>query len=176
MFMADDDKAVKKKGGLMPALLIITLVGGGGGYMAGMKMVKKPGQASVAGAVEKPADTKGAAAHGGTAGKSDETAHATPTPDKLKTIDIPAVITNLASPEGVFLRLQLSLVVDKDLPAKLEGGSFSSDLVAWLRTVPLEQLTGVSGLQHLREDIKDRADIKFSGHVHDVILHDLVVQ
>jgi flagellar protein FliL len=42
--------------------------------------------------------------------------------------------------------------------------------------VTLAEIGGASGLQHLREDLTERAVIRSQGHVHELILQTLVVQ
>ena len=52
----------------------------------------------------------------------------------------------------------------------------TEDIVAFLRTVPLEQLEGPSGFQHLREDLNDRARVRSEGRVNELIVQGLVIE
>ena len=52
----------------------------------------------------------------------------------------------------------------------------TEDIVAFLRTVPLEQLEGPSGFQHLREDLNDRARVRSKGRVSELIVQGLVIE
>ena len=45
-----------------------------------------------------------------------------------------------------------------------------------MRTLTLAQIAGASGLQHLREDLNERAAIRSDGRVRELILQTLVVQ
>ena len=50
------------------------------------------------------------------------------------------------------------------------------DVVAYLRTINLSQLEGPSALQHLREDLNERATLRTGGQVSELIIQSLVVQ
>ena len=56
------------------------------------------------------------------------------------------------------------------------AGRISEDIVAFLRTVPLAQIEGANGFQHLREDLNDRARIRSEGRVREVIIQSLIVE
>ena len=92
--------------------------------------------------------------------------------------ELPAIVTNLAAPEGVRMRLQVSLVYgrkDVENPALLMG-QVSDDLVAFLKTLTLPQIEGASGLQSLREDLNERASVRSQGRVRELVIETLVVQ
>jgi flagellar FliL protein len=88
------------------------------------------------------------------------------------------ITTNLASPPNTWVRMEGSVVVVEDLGP--EGAVLMSrlaeDIVAYLRTVPLEQIEGASGFQHLREDLNDRIRIRSQGKVRELLIEALVVQ
>ena len=144
-------KAAEKPPGLLIPLVLVTLIGGGGGFLL----------------------TRQLASGGATASADADAPRAVVATTKI--IDVPPVITNLAAPPGAFIRLQLSLVVEKNATVA-EANQFATDVTAYLRSVPIERLTGPAGLQQLREDLRERADIRLAGQVRDIILHDLVVQ
>ena len=50
------------------------------------------------------------------------------------------------------------------------------DVVAYLRTISPAQIEGARGLQYLREDLNERAAIRSSGKVRELIIETLVVQ
>ena len=52
----------------------------------------------------------------------------------------------------------------------------SEDILAYLRTVTLSQIEGPSGMQHLREDLVERARIRSEGRVKELVIQTLVVQ
>lgn len=93
-------------------------------------------------------------------------------------VDLPPVITNLADPADAWVRLQASIVVDNATMMKPEvlAAEISDDILGFMKTVTLAQIGGASGLQHLREDLTERAAIRSQGHVHEFIIQTLVVQ
>lgn len=93
-------------------------------------------------------------------------------------VNLPPIITNLADPADAWVRLQASIVVDDKATTKPEvlGAEIADDILGFMKTVTLAQIGGASGLQHLREDLTERAAIRSQGHVHEFIIQTLVVQ
>jgi flagellar FliL protein len=88
------------------------------------------------------------------------------------------VITNLASPADVWIRLEAAIVFSKgaiENPA-VTGAEIQQDILAYARTVKLAQLEGPSALQHLREDLNERVSVRTGGKVSELIIQSLVVQ
>ncbi|MCI0468244.1 MAG: flagellar basal body-associated FliL family protein [Beijerinckiaceae bacterium] len=92
--------------------------------------------------------------------------------------ELPPVITNLAGEEAPWVRVQASIVFDrKDLPKPAAAAAeIGEDILALLRTLSLAQISGASGLQHLREDLNERAAVRSGGLVRELILQSVVVQ
>ena len=86
------------------------------------------------------------------------------------------IVTNLASPENTWIRLEASIVIDGEGDAKGLAATITEDTVAYLRTLSLPLIEGASGLLHLREDLNDRARIRSGGKVRDLIIHTLIVE
>jgi flagellar FliL protein len=87
------------------------------------------------------------------------------------------IVTNLASPANTWIRLEASIVIDGEGgDAKALAATITEDTVAYLRTLSLPLIEGSSGLLHLREDLNDRARIRSSGKVRDLIIHTLIVE
>ena len=150
--MTKSEKSAGKgnsKGGLVPALGISSLLATLGGFAVSTLLSTGPGEHPYSAAALAP-------------------------PALTKVLDVPPVVTNLAAPESSFVRVQLALVVGKS--ANLDVNSFATDVATHLRALPLERLQGSIGLLHLREDLYDRADVRFAGQVQELIIHDLVVQ
>jgi flagellar FliL protein len=89
-----------------------------------------------------------------------------------------SLITNLADPKDVWIRLEASIVFNDEAVASDEAlaGKISEDILAFLRTVSLAQIDGPSGMRHLREDLEDRARIRSGGRVEELVIQTLVVQ
>lgn len=92
--------------------------------------------------------------------------------------ELPPIIVNLADPADARIRLQASIVFDgKAMPKPdVVAAQIAEDILGFLRTLSIAQLGGASGLQHLREDLNERAAIRSDGLVRELILQTLVVQ
>jgi len=91
---------------------------------------------------------------------------------------ISPVVTNLASPPNTWIRLEASVVTDQltEEEANVLVARVGEDVVAYLRTISPAQIEGARGLQYLREDLNERAAIRSSGKVRELIIETLVVQ
>lgn len=156
-----DGKAGKKKGGslmgVLAPVLVLTLIAGGGGFVVGKQIVAKA-KASVA-PEAKPGEAQPAA-----------------TPTAVR--ELPPVVANLTAPEGSWVRLQIAVVYNKaDAPQiDMLSTKISDDTLGYLRTLSLAQLQGANGLQHLREDLSERAAVRSEGHVSEVMIEMMVIQ
>ncbi|ACK49015.1 flagellar basal body-associated protein FliL [Methylocella silvestris BL2] len=92
--------------------------------------------------------------------------------------DLPPIIANLAEPSDAWVRLQATLVLDRPASGKPDvlAAQIAEDILGFMRTATLSQIAGASGLQHLREDLNERAMIRSDGRVRELILQTLVVQ
>jgi flagellar FliL protein len=74
--------------------------------------------------------------------------------------------------------VQASIVFDgKAVPKPdLVAAEISEDILGFIRTLTLAQIGGASGLQHVREDLNERASIRSKGLVRELIIQTLVVQ
>ena len=88
------------------------------------------------------------------------------------------IVASLASPERTWIRLEAALVMEGDQSpeAKLLAAEIGEDIVAFLRTVPLSQVQGASGFQHLREDLNDRVRVRSGGKVRDLLIQALIIE
>ena len=92
--------------------------------------------------------------------------------------DLPAIVTNLGSPQETWIRLEGSIIFDpRRLPhPEAAAGEIGADVLAYLRTVTLKQLEGPVGLQNIRQDLNERAATRTGGTVREFVLRTLVVQ
>jgi flagellar FliL protein len=88
------------------------------------------------------------------------------------------IITNLASPIDTWVRIETAVVFKAGaLPnPDVALAEIRQDEIAYLRTISLSQLEGPSALQHLREDLNERASLRTGGKVSEVVIQTLVVQ
>jgi flagellar FliL protein len=143
------------------AFAVLTAVAAGSGTLLGFHLV-----GSVEEAIKnKPAEDKPALP---------EARYATGT----SLLKVPAVVANLASPEDVWVRLEASIVIaDEEIDGPdVLAGEIAEDILAYLRTVSLEQIEGPSGLLNLHEDLNDRVAIRSHDQVRELIVETLVVQ
>lgn len=96
---------------------------------------------------------------------------------ETKLVRLAPVVTNLASPTEIWIRVEAAVVLDAEVPdPDVLASQISEDVMAFLRTVSLPELQGASGLLHLKEDLNDRAIIRGDAAVRELILEGLVVQ
>jgi flagellar FliL protein len=88
------------------------------------------------------------------------------------------VITNLAKPSSSWARVEASLIFNevRQDETGVIAAQIGQDIVAYMRTMSLPQLEGARGLQYLREDLNERANLRSSGKVKELIIETLVVQ
>jgi flagellar FliL protein len=88
------------------------------------------------------------------------------------------LVTNLAAPKEAWIRLQASVLLDEDTDGDVSvlRKKVEDDFMSYLRTLTMSHLEGGIGLQHLREDLTERARTRSKGQIHEVILESVVVQ
>lgn len=91
---------------------------------------------------------------------------------------VPAVVTNLAHTSEDWVRLEVALVIPRNMEKNpdLLVAEIRQDMVGFLRTISLAQIQGPSGLVHLREDLNERARIRSGGLVKELIVETFIVQ
>lgn len=159
-----EQTSAKRKGSLVQsiaALAVLTLVAAGSGTLLGFHLV-----GSVENAIKN---------------KPEEGAPPLPEPHHAagtSLLKVPAVVANLASPQDVWVRVEASIIVLDEEMANPDvlAGEIAEDILAFLRTVSLEQIEGPSGLMHLKEDLNDRVAIRSNDQVRELVIETLVVQ
>ncbi|NBN64874.1 flagellar protein [Microvirga tunisiensis] len=145
---------------LFGSLVILTLLAAGVGALAGMHLADTVRRSVNAEAAATPAPA----------------APVYPALSRLR--QLKPLVTNLAAPKDAWIRVQASIILDEsdiDDPGIL-AGHIEEDILAYLRTITLEHVEGAAGLQHLREDLNERAITRSGGKVRELILESLVVQ
>lgn len=156
--MASDKKSSLLMGIVVP-LLALTVVAGGGGALVGRQIVS---------AIRAQASPVVAAAPTPRAQENESSA--------IK--ELQPVLTNLQAPEGAWVRLQTAIVYDKSDAPQIDvlSARIGEDVLAFMKTLTVAQLQGASGLQHLREDLNERASLRSDGRVRELVIEMLVVQ
>lgn len=160
--VAKGAKGGKGGGGLILALIILTLLAGLAGSGLGYQL---------AGTVRKVVSEKIAAEPP----KKEEPLAYT---GDLVLEPLKPVVVNLAAPSSTFIRIETALIYKKGALAnpQVTAAEVREDVMAYLRTLALSQLEGPSALQHLREDLNERALTRSEGKITELVLQTLVVQ
>jgi flagellar protein FliL len=165
--MSDDEQPPATSGPAVPSLPIwlgvmaaLTLGAAGAGIGLGIVLGETGNKDSASAA--KPADSGSDTKYSGDTGLR----------------ELPPIITNLAEPSDAWVRVQASIVFDSKAVPKPDviAAEIGEDILGFLRTLSVAQIGGASGLQHLREDLKERASIRSGGLVRELIIQTLVVQ
>jgi flagellar FliL protein len=139
-------------------LVVLTLLAAGIGWFAGGALGPAPDHPATAG-------------HGAKKGETDENAVA----ERPDLYNIEGIVTNLAAPNDVWIRLDLALIFNGP-PEAAVADEIHQDLLAYLRTVKLHQIDGPSGFQHLRSDLEERASIRSGGKVSKILIRTLLFE
>ncbi|MBZ9775922.1 flagellar basal body-associated FliL family protein [Mesorhizobium sp. CO1-1-8] len=85
------------------------------------------------------------------------------------------ITTNIASPAGTWIRMEVSVVYDVPQPQAMSD-DIHQDLLALVRTLKMHQIEGASGYQHLKADLEERAAIRSKGHAKQVLVRTLLLE
>lgn len=169
--MADEEQVTeKKKPSLVvtiAAVAVLTLLAAGGGWFVGNMLAPPP--------AEKPA-AEVAKAEGGKEGKEGEGAeipHISTQENGIVLLD--PITSNLAYPSDNRVRLEVALMF-KGAPDVKLAEEIHQDIMAYMRTVSLQQVQGPRGFQYLREDLQERVDLRSEGRVTNVMFRTFVIE
>jgi flagellar FliL protein len=145
-------------------LVALTAAAAGMGWVSGGFLTG--GKTGEAGAAHAPS----AGDHGAATGD-----HGAASPGSDTVIPLAAITTNIASPRDVWVRMEVSIVLDEPRDPDLPG-IIQQDLLSYLRTVKMHEVEGASGFRHLRENLEERAAIRSDGHVKQVLIRTLLFE
>jgi len=91
--------------------------------------------------------------------------------------ELTPIITNLSNSE-VWVRVHVAIIYEAGSISAPEvlATDLTADILGFMQTLTIAQLSGSSGLQHLREDLNDRAIIRSDGKIKELVIESLVVQ
>ena len=164
---ADDGPPSKSGPSLVVQLgvfVLMTLAALGMGWVSGGFLPRGKSDAS--------AHAPAAGDHGSAKGKG---GHGEEAPASDTVIPLAAVTTNIASPSDVWVRMEVSIVLDEPQAADLPG-IIQQDLLSYLRTLKMHEIEGASGFRHLKESLDERAAIRSDGHVKQVLIRTLLFE
>ena len=99
-------------------------------------------------------------------------------PRALRVVPFPPVLTTLAEPKGKWIRLEGSILTTtdaEDSPEVLAGRS-GEQVLAYLRSLRLDQIEGPSNVLGLREDLNEMLGVLSRGQVKGILINGLVVE
>ena len=167
--MADFDSAEedggKKKSGLvvtMAIVLVLSLIAAGGGWMVG-------------GLIAPQVDQPEMAAGEGADGKDEKKEDKAEDKPRENVVALEPITTNLSYPSDNWIRVEVSLVFTNE-PDDAIADQIHQDILAYLRTVSLQQIEGPRGFQYLREDLRERVKLRSEGRVNDLLLRTFVIE
>lgn len=156
---AAEDAPKKSSAVLTIAVVAVlsVLAGGGGWFMGGFLAPEVETAAEPhAGAADEETDPEG------------ETA-----PPRL--VELDPITTNLAYPSENWIRLEVSLLFAEAADDAM-AQTIHQDILAYLRTVSLQQIEGARGFQHLKEDLSERAILRSEGKVASLLFRTFVIE
>ena len=186
-----DAKQKGKQGGIAVMaviILLLSIVGAGAGFMAGSLLGTPPSAeapktdpaAAATAEAEKPKSGEGGHGEQPTADGAEPPVEEEEPLDltKLKIIPIPPVLTTLAEPKGKWIRLEGSILAmpGGELSPELLAERSGEQILAYLRSLRLDQIEGPSGFQALRADLNDTVKALSKGEVQGVLIHGLIVE
>lgn len=122
---------------------------------------------------EKPAPVPAAPENAGTSEKTAEGGK--PAPGGPTVVQLATMTTNLASPNDVWIRLEVSVLYDTPQPPEMTE-QVHQDLLAFIRTLKMHQIEGASGYQHLKADLDERAALRSGGHAKQVLIRTMLLE
>ena len=146
---------------MIVGLLVLTVLGGGGGWFLGTVVAPKIKAATAA--VQASTQTTG-----------DEKQIIAPV-EANDIVQLDPIITNLGYPAQNWIRLEIALVF-KGKPDPQLAQAIHEDILAYVRTVSLQQIEGPRGLQYLRDDLQERVDLRSEGRVSKVMFRTFVIE
>jgi Flagellar basal body-associated protein len=163
---AEADNKGRVKGLILTiaAILLVSIVGAGGGWVVGGMLAPLT--------VDPAEEAAKAAEAAGRDKREKENALATARPTLLP---LDPIMTNLSYPSDNWIRIEVSLEFRDQVDVRL-AEVVNEDILAYLRTVSLQQIEGPRGFQYLREDLVERARLRSEGKVTDVIFRTFVIE
>lgn len=161
--MADNGEEVPKTSaaGAIIGLVLATLVAGGGGVALGWMQFG-----------QQPATAQGA--HGSHGKQPEKYA------DGSRLRELVPITTNLAGEPTAWIRLEASVLLTAAAEPSEEDDvllrNIGEDVVAFLRTLSLQEIQGPSGFQNLREDLDERVRIRSEGKAQELIIQAMILE
>ncbi|WP_427832932.1 flagellar basal body-associated FliL family protein [Agrobacterium larrymoorei] len=174
--MALDSPAPKKQSPIpvIGAIAVLSLLGLGGGWFVGKTLfVPAPPASEQAEAHAAAAPAAAGGEHGAAPAAGGEHGKADPNAPALVTLD--PIVTNLGYPADNWVRIELALQFTGPADTALTQ-ELHQEIMAYLRTVSLQQIQGPRGFQYLRDDLTEIVDLRSKGRVSKVLFRTFVIE
>lgn len=145
------------------AVGLLTVLGAGGGWLVGGMVTPKI----------KVAEEAVKQAGAGEGGKEEGIPQISTEANGV--VQLEPITTNLAYPSDNWIRLEVALLF-KGPPDVVVAEDIHQDILAYLRTVSLQQVEGPRGFQYLKDDIQERVDLRSEGRVTKVMFRTFVIE
>ncbi|MFD1744833.1 flagellar basal body-associated FliL family protein [Rhizobium helianthi] len=152
-------------------IAVVTLIGAGGGWVLGGMVAPKDPNAEANKAQAAAAQPEAAGEKGG---KKEEGLPHISTP-AAGVVQLEPITTNLAYPSDNWVRLEVALAFNGP-PELVLAEQIHQDIMAYMRTVSLQQIEGPRGFQYLKDDLQERVDQRSQGKVSKVMLRTFVIE
>lgn len=168
--MADEetgDSKPKKKSAAMMTIVgvaVLTLLGAGGGWAVGTMIAPNVKSA------EPAPDPKAAA---GEKKEGEGLPHISTEANNV--VQLEPITSNLAYPSENWVRLEVALLFNGPPDVKV-AEDIHQDIMAYIRTVSLQQIEGPRGFQYLKDDIQERVDLRSQGRVSKIMFRTFVIE
>ena len=143
----------------------LSLLAGGGGWLVGNMLAPPAPAATVAADAAGEQDAK--------KGEDGELPRVATEANGIVALE--PFTSNLAYPADNLVRLEVALAF-KDAPDPVLAEAIHQDIMAYMRTVSLQQIQGPRGFQYLRDDLKERVDLRSEGRVTNIMLRTFVIE
>lgn len=154
---------------IVVALAIVTLIAGGAGAGFAFAFLKAPPPATAAAKPAAPVE------HAKAAEAPHPASNRFP-PDAVE-VAMEPIITGLGPTADRKMRLEASIIVTKEaVSSPTLKTELAEDIVVYLNGVTAEDISGVRGLQNLREDLDDRARVRGRGMVLGLLISGFVLE
>lgn len=167
---APEGQSKKKSAAIMTVvgLAVLTLLGGGGGWVVGGMVAP-----NIRGAAqeEQAKEAKDAA----TQKKDGEAGLPRISTEANNVVQLEPITSNLAYPSENWVRLEIALLFNGPPDVKL-AEDIHQDILAYVRTVSLQQIEGPRGFEYLRDDIQERVDLRAQGRVSKIMFRTFVIE
>jgi flagellar FliL protein len=167
---APEGQSKKKSAAMMTVigLAVLTLLGGGGGWVVG---------GMVAPSIKGAAQEQEAVQAKDESAKKKEAEAGLPhiSTEANNVVQLEPITSNLAYPSENWVRLEVALLFNGPPDVKI-AEDIHQDILAYIRTVSLQQIEGARGFEYLRDDIQERVDLRAQGRVSKIMFRTFVIE